>query len=128
MRNYNSYRPVRKVYVIFAPEWSPSRPWAAVVKEGRAVADILSRSADSLEAAEDAIEYAQKCGLRVHAEEYLIDQWQCRWQIRGMEIYRDGLPRELCNRYERQGWDAAQADDSQAYRVFGWPTGQKVAA
>jgi len=119
----------RKVCVIFAPDWSTSRPWAAVVKEGRAVADILSQSADSLECADDAIEYARKARIGVVcAEEYLVDQWICRWQIRGGEMYRDGLPRELCNQYERQGWDAEQADDRTPYRVFGWPTGQEVAA
>ena len=103
--------PKRKIYVIFAPDWSPARPWVAVEKEGRAIVDTLCQSADSLLVADTAIEYAQKTGRKVHAEKYLCGQWKRRWAERGVRIHAEGLPRELCNQYEISGWDAAEEAD-----------------
>lgn len=103
--------PKRKICVIFAPDWSPAKPWVAVVKEGRAIADTLCQSADSLLVADTAIEYAKKTGRKVHAEKHLCGQWKRRWAERGVRIHEEGLPRELCNQYERIGWDAARDAD-----------------
>lgn len=44
-----------------------------------------------------------------------------RWQLEGIDAYRQGKPALCWNSYQRQAYQAAQAD-AQGVLVFGWPT------
>ena len=104
------------------------RPWCGVrFMGGRGCEIITGQYASPVDAADAALDADDTLPLWV--PQYLKETLVSSWNIRGMEMYREGVDFECCaNSHIADGWKMLWERDNAHLLVDGWPVGEAVAA
>lgn len=101
--------------------------WIAALREpgSAAIVEIVAkgRHDEALIVADQALDEARARGIPLVVPAHLRDSLTAQWWQAGREIYKEGLPLDLCsNKWERAGWIDSARDDGRPYPadLFGW--------